>query len=390
MKLIFGSDSRRGSSIVVVLVLCSITLLILGSALQWSSTNTTLSQRNNEYFKTIAVAEGATEKLLSRIVADYRKDGEVTVLANTNSYKDFVPTSSDNALLAKYEFSDGQGHTDKMFVQYDGPTVYKVLDGHYKDLHGYATPFRIISNAKQLDSLFQVVGAVRQDFELSTIPLFQFAIFYNLDLEIAPGADMEITGPVHSNEDVYIDPGEALTFRSDVTAAGNIYESSKYGSTSNDGTVDWGPTHKSKASSLNLPIGTTNTAAAVREVVEVPPSGESATSDLGKQRFYNRADMIIRIKANKQVQVTSGLANNFATIIPRSSWDKASNANTGFLTTNASFFNKREGKTVTPIEINVAKLALWNVSTNNTLKSYLTNEGGAGNLRMVYVVDERA
>jgi len=36
----------------------------------------------------------------------------------------------------------------------------------------------------------------------SSIPVFQVAIFYNVDLEVEPGPNMTVTGRVHSNGNI--------------------------------------------------------------------------------------------------------------------------------------------------------------------------------------------
>src|SRR5437667_183095 len=61
------------------------------------------------------------------------------------------------------------------------------------------------------------------------ITIFQFAIFYNVDLEINPGPNMDVTGPVHCNANIYMQPGSTLTFYNDVTAAGDIIQDKKPG-----------------------------------------------------------------------------------------------------------------------------------------------------------------
>ena len=83
---------------------------------------------------------------------------------------------------------------------------------------------RILANARPHSSLDGVVGSVYQDVEFTRIPIFQFAVFYNVLLEITPGANMTITGPVHCNTNIYISPGATLTFNSNVTASGTIYQ----------------------------------------------------------------------------------------------------------------------------------------------------------------------
>ena len=68
-----------------------------------------------------------------------------------------------------------------------------------------------------------MAAAVEQDFQLACIPVFQFAIFYTMDLEINPGAPMKVTGKVHSNGNLYSAPPSTLEFAQSVDAAGRIY-----------------------------------------------------------------------------------------------------------------------------------------------------------------------
>jgi hypothetical protein len=134
--------------------------------------------------------------------------------------------------------------------------------------------------------------------------------------------------------------------------------------------------HDSGVVSVNLPIGTNNSPAAVRQVVEPPPSGESATSPMGKQRFYNQADLVIKV-TDAGVVARSGLVNNFATVIPSAQVSK-------FVDTSVSFFNKRENLSVKTTQIDVAALRQWN-ATNTVLRPILPYS----DVRIVYVVDQR-
>ena len=59
---------------------------------------------------------------------------------------------------------------------------------------------------------------------MSQIPIYQYAIFYNVPLEFTPVPDMTITGPVHCNTNIYLNPAGSLTFRSDITSSGTIVE----------------------------------------------------------------------------------------------------------------------------------------------------------------------
>jgi hypothetical protein len=209
--------------------------------------------------------------------------------------------------------------------------------------------------------------------------VFQFAIFYALDMEINPGPNMTVTGRVHGNANINVQPQANLTFMSDVTAAGSIIHNKH----TNDplvrtaGTIDYEGKHVSGANAMTLPIGTNNTPAAVHAIIELPPDGESPTSAMGRQRYYNKSDMIVLV-SNSTVVVKSGLDDKFSTAIPYSDWSK-------FLqTSNATFYNKREGKTVNAIQLNVAKLKIWS-ATNGTLRPALGNR----DIRSVYIADMR-
>jgi len=62
-----------------------------------------------------------------------------------------------------------------------------------------------------------------QFVEIREIPLFTFAIYYNLPLEIAPGPQMDIYGNVHVNGDAWIQANRGLNFHGNVTIAGDLY-----------------------------------------------------------------------------------------------------------------------------------------------------------------------
>ncbi len=56
-------------------------------------------------------------------------------------------------------------------------------------------------------------------FRTRLVPLFQFAAFYNKDLEINPGPNMTLAGPVHVNGDLYMSPGATLDVNGQITVS---------------------------------------------------------------------------------------------------------------------------------------------------------------------------
>jgi len=71
------------------------------------------------------------------------------------------------------------------------------------------------------------IAILQMDIKNRLIPLFQFAAFYKDDLEIFPGADMTLRGPVHTNGDLYIG-GSLKEIKGEVSTAGkNIHDQKK-------------------------------------------------------------------------------------------------------------------------------------------------------------------
>ncbi|MCX7044474.1 MAG: hypothetical protein NTX50_03170 [Candidatus Sumerlaeota bacterium] len=64
--------------------------------------------------------------------------------------------------------------------------------------------------------------SLKQTLQIKYEALENYAIFYDPDLEIAPGPQMTVTGKVHSNANLYVQSDNSIQFNSFVTAAGSI------------------------------------------------------------------------------------------------------------------------------------------------------------------------
>ncbi|HMO17861.1 MAG TPA: hypothetical protein PKA63_06800 [Oligoflexia bacterium] len=73
----------------------------------------------------------------------------------------------------------------------------------------------------------QVEAILELKFKSRLVPLFQFAAFYNKDLEILPGPSMTLAGPVHTNGQLYLNSGNQLSIDGQVTAAKDIFRGRK-------------------------------------------------------------------------------------------------------------------------------------------------------------------
>jgi hypothetical protein len=242
-------------------------------------------------------------------------------------------------------------------------------------ISGNAATYRIIANARELNTPYNSIAAVRQDVQVASIPIFQYLYFYNVDFELNPFSAMTINGPIHCNSMIYFEPNSCtLTLQSPVTTAKSIV----HDNSPNDpevrtfGSVVYSAGRDMRVNSLNLPLGTNNSSSALHGLIAIPPAGEATNSLMGMQRYYNKADLIVLV-SNNTVVARSGAYNNFSVSIPWATINL-------FLNTNASFFDKRLYQTIRATEINLADF--------NSQYSALTTLLGR-NPRILYIADLR-
>jgi hypothetical protein len=335
-----------GISVLTVAFLAGASLLVLAAVLSWSTSNTRFTQRQNQYVGSITVAEAATEKVIAQISRDFLAAGEPTVYNNLSSYRLLLPTG--DSVWSKFEFSDAQGNANQLYVDRLASWSYTALQTRVPAVSGNAATYRIIANARELNTPYNSIAALRQDVQIASIPIFQYQIFYGVDLELSPWSSSTINGPVHCNSTAYLGPQSCtLTLQGPVTSARMIV----HGRSPNDpssytpGTVTYQAGRDMRVNTLNLPLGTSNSPSVLHGLIEIPPAGESTNSLMGMQRYYNKADLIVLV-SNDTVVARSGAYNNFSVTIP---W---ANINP-FLNTNASFFDKRAALTVQATEIDI-------------------------------------
>jgi len=311
---------------------------------------------------------------------DYRDPGEGYLLGHLDSYRRMIPTSSEHPDCGDFLFQNLAGDEDRVEVNYIAASGFEVSKGKYTGLRSTKGKLRIIANGRERYSKTGPVGSVYQDIEMLRIPIFQFAVFYNMNMEIDNGPNtMTITGPVHCNTNVYLDPYNTLTFNSDVTASGRIAEFKMPGnpmSSPGSGAIVYNAAHDSQVSTLNLPLGTNTSPGAIHALIEIPPPLEDPYSSMGRQRYYNKADLIIIVQ-DTNIVATSGLRNSDMTVIP-------GNEITNFVSTNVTFYNKRERKNINSTGVNIGRLIEWN-ATNTYLRPWLPGL----DIKTVFVADQR-
>jgi len=220
------------------------------------------------------------------------------------------------------------------------------------------------------------------------IPLFQYNIFYNVNLEMDPSAAMNFNGPVFCNQGIWAGTAN-LTFSSTVAAAGTVY----YAPTGTDpfctGKVDNAGANSGTPSGnfayppasnqpqLNLPVGTNNNPSAAEGLINLPPlnlgaPNPAAYSSNGQVYLFNNCNLIISNSPNglvgtKGTNITiwfndPGNSASYLTKIPFDVTNVVAGVSTNryfSFVTNVSYWDYREAKTVQAVQINVTNLSIW-------------------------------
>lgn len=108
----------------------------------------------------------------------------------------------------------------------DNPYNQPVPAGdRYEGLDMQEYRYTVISEAHNIKGQTEAILELR--FKSRLVPMFQFVAFYDKDLEILPGPTMNLSGPVHTNGDLYLDSNNTLNISGQVTSAGSIYRGRK-------------------------------------------------------------------------------------------------------------------------------------------------------------------
>lgn len=406
MNIRSRSNLRRqsGFALMIIMLFLAVSLIVFASMLLWTSTNARITYRNNLFNQAEGAAESATEVPLAAMIRDFAAQS----LNPAASYITNLPNMS--GWPVQYQIKDSNGNTGKVSVVISG-TSWQALSGVFTGQSGLAAYCTNTATATTLNTSATVSATVQQTVQFDIIPLFQYAVFYNMNLEINPGSAMTIIGHVHSNDSIFAtgDSSSApLTFNGNVDASTGINYTRD---TPVDGTdtrtgnvIVTNGTALGNAASLTMPIGTNNNPATVASVLGIPPPSlavpnAAGYSSNGAAYLYNTCDLIISNAAaggtnltvyyNNQQNV-GGLVQVSPDVVQTNHSGVITNSYYSWLT-NVTFYDYREVQTVQATQINVTNLDSWLTNTSsrggaqyNSLNSLGSTSKGHG-INSIYV-----
>jgi hypothetical protein len=194
-----------------------------------------------------------------------------------------------------------QGQPVATFVAED-PTNPTSITINRNELFGglNAQEYRYDVNSVAFDKENQPTASLQMRFKSRLVPLFQFAAFYDKDLEILPGPDMTLSGPVHTNGDLYLNADNTLTINGQISTVGNLYRRRK-------NNTDCGGTVNASSSSSTSATATMACSGQITDVtawnsqirlniprVDVPPV--ETFSAVAGNTYWDKADLRLVLK----------------------------------------------------------------------------------------------
>jgi hypothetical protein len=115
-----------------------------------------------------------------------------------------------------------------------GPNTVQIPAGEpFAGLSAQEYPYTVSSALTATQGTAKLPRAILgMNLKSRLVPIFQFAAFYQNDLEILPGPLMILNGRVHTNSDLYLGAGDGLRITEQVTVGGTLFNKRK-----NDGST---------------------------------------------------------------------------------------------------------------------------------------------------------
>lgn len=271
----------------------------------------------------------------------------------------------------------------------------------YQNLN--AQEYRYTANSIATSPDGRVGAVLRLNFKSRLVPLFQFAAFYNKDLEILPGPTMTLSGPVHTNGALFLNAGNTLTITGQVTTGRDLYRGRKNSVNGCSGTVTVGTRNLPGCSGSNRRLLTATdvapwTGGIQVNVPQVTVPGPEVFDPSPSALYWSRADLRLALRLNAAENANTTYSSTAVEVRnPDDSVDTVLtnrlNACTGGViggrvaNYNPNFRNLRENEDIRMLDVDLQALFNCIHSQNLLMNNRALNDDTEGGLVFHFTVD---
>lgn len=203
----YSKQNEKGSAIVIALLIMVLLLGFVALAVTRTTNETVASSNDAAESRTFEAAQASLEIMTSNFDNIFLTKLSPTI-ADLNKVRSQTPPDFDN-----YNFEQKVTQTQA--------SEQVVMTGQlFQGLNATRDEWELETTATDPSG---VQVALRRKFFNNLIPIFQFGIFYDDDLEFHPGPRFDFGGRVHSNRHIFMQANTGLYFSSKVTATGQVY-----------------------------------------------------------------------------------------------------------------------------------------------------------------------
>lgn len=361
-------SSERGSALFLLLILSVVMATILGGVFSYISLNAKAEKRSNVRLQSAYAADYAFERAYQQLGSIIGTNGvNLPNAAQTSAVTNLTTAPTD-----VFTAADGYAWTAFITVPEENGAPAGTLtpsgtaQGSYKYMTIVEFTRTVPGTSEQAHLQFQ------REWNYDISPMFQYAIFYNSDLELFPGATFTVGGRVHSNGRIYTGTTASITYSdyvTDVNGMSNNYSPNDPRSQPNlNGSVTYNKGTPIVTSSKNPPgqlasdTGDTNyNNDGSHELVEVPNNWQTDANS--SDRLYNKAGLKILVNSTASaVTADSGVtlpANSEVFVSADGTTIPAADplaTYLGTLVSSGSMKDYREGATFTTTDVDVSRI----------------------------------
>jgi hypothetical protein len=218
-----NSATKSGSAILIALFFVLMATSVAGVFISYSVYSSQLTRRSIDQEKLRIAAESALDYGLVRLMDIVMYNQLTLSQSGMQALLDAEPAPSPVGSYVFYGPNGEDGfridvHTEPISGVITQGSVAVGSEGHYQI-------YTITAGAMNTNTGNSAV--LQQSLQAVGLPLIRFGVFYQDDLEMNPGPNMTMAGPVHCNANMYISPGANLWFEDRVTSVGDMFRRRK-------------------------------------------------------------------------------------------------------------------------------------------------------------------